>query len=259
MMRLISHHLQTDDFDYSDSTQEKIWKEKRNLSKKALERFEKEHITSRDSACTLIEVRDELITMGVAESCLKHCINDFSDKLETTINNVVYQLDIPLFPRRKAGRCIGLTTGKLGLHHNFGITSSPAAIAEFIIALSEWMPEYLSIDERIAGEEKKKNIACSIAMDLLKKTFDDILTKKGYQYDINRFGGSNIATLTISIDKALAMTFRIDLLNDFLVQLIRIIESLPDNHQEQISMPSLENIHNCSVIENFDDNLMERL
>ena len=159
-------------------------------------------------------------------------MNEFSDKLEVTINEIVYELNIPLFPKRKHGRGISLSTGNMGIRHNFEITSTPAAIAEFIIALSKWMPEYLSIEERIKGEEKKKNIACEIAFDLLNKTFDDILATKGYQYDIRRFGGSNIATLMISIDKAFTMTFRIDLLEDFLVQLTRIIEALPDNRQE---------------------------
>ena len=258
-MRLISHHMPIDDFDFSESIQGKIWKEQRDLSKKALERFDKEYITSRDTACTLIEVREELIARGVAKSGLKHTVNDFSDKLEVSINQIVYELNIPLFPKRKVGRGIGLSTGKIGVHRDFKITTSPAAIAEYIIALSEWMPEYLSIDERITGEEKKKNIACDIALDLLKKKFDDILTAKGYQYEINRFGGSNIATLSISIDTALIMSFRIELLEDFLFQLTRIIESLPDNQQEQISMLSLENILYCTMIEDFDDNLLESL
>ena len=259
MMRLISHHMPIDDFDFSESVQGKIWKEQRDLSKKALERFDKEYIRSRDIACTLIEVRDELIARGVAQSGLKHTVNDFSDKLEVSINQIVYELNIPLFPKRKAGRRIDLSTGKIGVHRDFEITTSPAAIAEYIIALSEWMPEYLSIEERITGEEKKKNIACDIALDLLKKKFDDILTAKGYQYEINRFGGSNIATLSISIGTALIMSFRIELLDDFLFQLTRIIESLPDNQQEQISMLSLENILYCTMIEDFDENLLESL
>ena len=226
MIRLISHHMPIDDFEDEESIQEKIWKEQRNISKKALERFHQDYVTSRDTACTLIEVRDELIARGVAESSLSHAVGNFSDKLEVSINQIVYELNIPLFPKRKAGRGIDLHTGKIGVKHDFEITTSPASIAEFLIALSDWMPEYLSIEERITGEEIKKNIACDIAMDLLKKKFDDILAIKGYQYDIDRPRGSNIAILTISIDKAVTMIFRIDLLEDFLVQLTRIIEAL---------------------------------
>lgn len=259
MMYPISHSMLIDDFDGSESIHEKIWKEKYNLSRKTLRRLDKEYIRLRDSACTLIEVRDELIARGVGESSLKHTVNDFSDKLEVSINDIVYELNIPLFPKRKAGGEIGLSTGDRGIRHNFEITSTPAGIAQFIIALSEWMPDYLSIEERITGEETKKQIACNIALDLLEKTFADTLITKGYQYHINRFGGSKIATLSISIDKALTMTFKIDLLEDFLLQLTRVIESLPDNQQEQISMLSLKNILNCALMENFDDDLIERL
>lgn len=257
MKRLIIDGLPYESIGYSVT--EKIRKEQYNLSKKAFDRFDKEYITFRDSACTLIEVRDELIIRGVKESSLMHNVNDFSDRLEITIKEIIYKLDIPLFPKSNARRAIGLTTVNMGLCHNFEITSSPSGIAEFIIALSDWMPEYLSIEELIIGEEKKKNIACDIALDLLKKKFDDILTAKGYQYEINRFGGSNIATLSISIGTALIMSFRIELLDDFLFQLTRIIESLPDNQQEQISMLSLENILYCTMIEDFDENLLESL
>lgn len=259
MMRMISQDIMTDDFDYLETIEGKIIKEKHNLSKKALERFDKECVSLQDSACTLLEVRNELIARGVGESCLKHSLDDFSDKLEITINDIAYNLEIPCFPKRKSGRAIGLTTGLPGLRHHFGITSSPAGIAQFIIALTEWMPEYLSIEERITSEEKKKKIACDMALDLVKKMCDNILTPKGYQHDIKSYFGSNVAMLRINFDKALTMTLRIDLLEDFLDQLIRVIESLPDIKNEQASLRSLENILHCIMIENFDSDLVKHL
>lgn len=257
MKRLIIDGLPYESIGYSVT--EKIRKEQYNLSKKAFDRFDKEYITFRDSACTLIEVRDELIIRGVKESGLMHNVNDFSDRLEITIKEIIYKLDIPLFPKSNARRAIGLTTVNLGLCHNFEITSSPSGIAEFIIALSDWMPEYLSIEERIIAEDKQRRIACEIAIDLLRKTIGEVIEKKGYDYSVTNWEQSNKANLRINFCEAFSMSIEVNLLEDFLIKLSRVIESLPDNNQEKISMLSLKNILHCIMIEDFDDGLKERL
>lgn len=243
-------------FDYS--IEYKIKQEQRRQADKALKRFSRKHIRTGEGDCTLAQVRDALIDRGVAPGCCEHSVNDFRDDLHVNIRDVRYNLNIPLFPQKRSGRTIKFDALQNELHHRFEIQTAPEGIAEFILAVSEWIPEYYDIEERMMAEEKQRKMACDIALDALKTTIGQKLAAKGYAYDIMP-DYDNKASLRIIVSDIFNMTFVVNLLEDFLEQVSGVVDSLPVNEIEDYSMINLKNIHNCVVIEDFDDALIAEL
>ena len=67
-----------------------------------------------------------------------------------------------------------------------------------------------------------------LAIDLLKRNIGAILEEKGYKYVIYP-SHTNKASLIITFSDVFKMTLEVDLMEDFLDQVRRIVESLPTN------------------------------
>ena len=85
--------------------------------------------------------------------------------------------------------------------------SLPDSIVNYLVAISEWIPDYALIEERIRTEEEKKRIACKIAFDALKKIVDETLKDKGYKYTLKNQGYYNTAALHIKAGNCIRMKF----------------------------------------------------
>ena len=182
------------------SIQSRIWEEKRKISDQALKGFMKKHIR-RDIAipCTLAQVRDSLICKDIKETAVRYNIDDFREELEVTSEGMSITMDIPQFPKESRSRGISLQIHGGEIKHRLRRESSPDDIADFIISVFAWLPEYLSIEDKIIAEEKQREIACNIASDLLTKTICAVLKEKGYRYDTHSNGYDNTAILTIHL------------------------------------------------------------
>ena len=210
------------------SIEGRIRKEKQKISEKALKDFTNQHVRQGISVpCTLAEVRDSLTNKGFNADMIKYNINDFREDLEVRADGIAISLDIPLFPNAEHKRGISLHIFGEDIHHRFKRESDPGDIADFIISVLAWLPEYLSIEDKIIAEEKQREIACNIASDLLTKTICAVLKEKGYRYDTHSNGYDNTAILTIHLGNGVKMKFEVDLLKDFLGQISRVVDSLP--------------------------------
>ena len=105
--------------------------------------------------------------------------------------------------------------------------STPESIAEFLLSLLDWIPEYMQIDEKLKAEMKQEEMALQIAFDLLDRVVCPMLDQKGYDYNLDTMVNRNKASFRIKISKALMITFEVDLLQDFLDQVVKYVESLP--------------------------------
>lgn len=236
----------------------KILQEKKDKADKAIRKFIKKHLQSGDFRCTLKEVHDALIERGIDPNIMSHQTNDFRDILEVKDHNALITLSIPLFPRNK-GKSIDFSVNSNEIHEFLDLYSTPESVADYLIAVSDWLPEYMSIGERLMAEEKQRRMACDIALDLLNKTMGEKLSSKGYQYDISHWVGNDDASLMISYGDSIRMTIQVNLLKDFLSDLTRIIDCLPVNAKEVLCMLSLKNILYCVVIDEYDDEMIAHL
>lgn len=252
ILRRSSNHF------HMSSIEDRIRGAKNKEADKAIRKLIKKHLQSGDVRCTLKEVHDALIEKGVDPNMMSHQTNDFRDILEVKAHNALITLGIPLFPRNK-GKSIDFSVNCNEIHELLDLYSTPESIADYLIAISDWLPEYMSIEERLMAEEKQRRMACDIALDLLKKTMGEKLSKKGYQHEIFHWEGNDDASLKITYGDSIRMTFEVNLLNDFLSDLTGIIDSLPVNAKEVLSMSSLKNILYCVVIDEYDDELIAHL
>ena len=229
-MKLRSYFLdpfETEDFYFN--IPHKIRKEKRECSEKAIHKLTSKHIQKGEELCTLAKVQEALIIKGVCGDNCHYLRNDFTELLEVNLAATDFILKIPLFPKQNPQRGITLTVDNAELHKNIDSYATPESVADFILGMSEWLPEYYAIDVRIHAEEMRKQTIRDLAVDLLKRNIGAILEEKGYEYIVSSSGITNKASLTITFSKVFQMTLEIDLMEDFLDQVKRVVESLPAN------------------------------
>ena len=219
--------MRLDFFDFS--VQNAIIEEQYKQSVKTLRAFAAIHTIKRDEECTMAEVRDALISKGVSQDRITHSATEYLDHLEVKINGVTFKLDIPLFPKKRKGRSIRFASIEHHFHQELELKSVPEGVADFILAVADWVPEYLMIEERITNEEKQRKLACEIALDLLKKTLGKMLDDKGYEHNVIWRDHENRASIKIIVSEIFQISLEINLIEDFLGQVTRIVEALPDN------------------------------
>ena len=215
------------------SIRREIKAQQRIQSEQALKKFIRKHVSGCGISCSLAEVRDALIRKGVREERLTHDINDLREHMEMRSGDTVLELYHPLFPKDKS-ETIRFTVSKIMLSNPIEAKSAPEGVADFILAVEEWLPEYYMIEEQILAAEKQRTLACDIALDLLRRTIGEKLEQKGYKYDLRRIRNTGKANIQIRISKILNMSFEIDLMGDFLDQITGIIDSLPVNVHNEI-------------------------
>ena len=227
----------TDDlFDFDDihiSTSRKIREEQYNCSKNAIKTLTDKHLHKAETLCTLDQVYNALISKGVNTDCCQYLKNDFSECLDINLDDTEFKLSIQLFPNRNPKKGITLIVSKVKLHETVDSYVTPEGLADFILGIYTWLPEYYEIEVRILEEELQKKTIRDMATDLLKRNIGGILEEKGYSYTVYSSAVKNKASLTITISDIFTMTLEIDLMEDFLNQVKRVVESLPVNDIEK--------------------------
>lgn len=246
-----------DDLEYN--ILHKVREEKRECSHKVLKKLTKKHIRKGDTLCTLDLVRDSLISKGVTEGRCEYSKNDFSERLNIDLANTTFCLCIQLFPKRDPKKDINLTIDKTDIQKDLDSDTTPESVADFVLGLSEWLPEYYAIETHIQEEEMKKKTVHDLAVDLLKRNIDTILSKKGYSYSVTSSYFMNTASVKITFSPTIHMTLKVDLEDEFLEDVIRMAESLPSYKLKGYSLREMDNIHNCVVIENYDHCISKHL
>ena len=214
--------------DFSFSTSRRIREEQYECSKKAIKALTKKHIQNGEVLCTLAQLQEELISRGVRADSCKYEKNDFAERLDVNLAGTDFNISIPLFPKQDPEKGIKLMVGKGVVHEILDSYVTPKSAADFILGVSEWLPEYYDIEIRIRQEEMQKQKVRDLAIDLLKRNIGAILEEKGYKYEVYALY-SNKASLIITFSDIFRMTLEVNLMEDFLDQVRRVVESLPAN------------------------------
>lgn len=209
--------------------------------------------------CNITDVKKALIERGVAESDLEHHRNDIIDCLEIHFKNRHVQLGKHLFPKRSLDKGLRFNVKSYPIAEILERTYTSESIAVFILSVIDWLDVYDKFEVQLKQEREQEKIASGIALDLLKRVAETTLSNKGYKYNVGHGRNSNKATLRISVDGEISMNFEVNLLENFVDKLIRVLESLPENEQEQISMATFTNILHCTVIEDYGLDLITQL
>lgn len=207
----------------------KIRNEQGKAKDLTLNQLMSKHISIGDGSalCSFTELRKAIARQCSNAENIVHSTNDFLDSLHVTINGTEFVLTMPLFPKGNERKQIEIRINKHNIVTRISTKSLPDSIVNYLVAISEWIPDYALIEERIRTEEEKKRIACKIAFDALKKIADETLKDKGYKYTLKNQGYYNTAALHIKAGNCIRMKFEIKLLEDFIESITAILDSLP--------------------------------
>ena len=184
-------------------------------------------VEEQEAACSLADVKEIIENAGEKYVCNKFESNDFLEELRVTIDGTEFKLSISLFPKKKKDTGISMSVKDENLRATLSCRTKPESIVKFLEEIASWMPEYKMIEEKWKEEQKKKELACDIAFDLLKRFAEEKLESKGYSFTVENTRYQYRARIRISIPKGIEITFMISLLEDFYEELSQIVNSLP--------------------------------
>lgn len=214
-------------FDYDHIYSNRLLEKQSEATNQALEAFSS-CLVNGNKICELADVKKALIERGVPENGLTNLKNKISDRLELEFQGCRIEINIPQFPRQSDLRKCRISVKSHDFTHFIETNRTPETLAEFLLKVIDWLPEYEKIEEEFKQKIEQEKLAKKISYDLLKRVAEEILDKKGYGYKISENGYSNKASLRINTSCAFTTIMEVDLLGDFHDDLVRYLEALPD-------------------------------
>ena len=212
-------------FSFENRYEYELRQRKHQAHNQAFGRF-KQKLVGSQTPCQLEDVKNLLIGRGVPEHKLEHHQNTIIDCLKIQCDGDYIEITRSIFPKGQSGD-IKVVGRAQNIYCTMRDRSTPESIAEFLLSLLDWIPEYMQIDEKLKAEMKQEEMALQIAYDLLERVVSPMLDQKGYDYNLDTMVNRNKASFRIKISEALMITFEVDLLQDFLDQVVKYVESLP--------------------------------
>ena len=212
-------------FSFENRYNYELRQRKHQAHNQAFGRF-KQKLVGSQTPCELEYVKNLLLGRGVPEHNLEHHKNTIIDCLKIQCDGDYIEITRSIFPKGQSGD-IKVVGRAQNIYCTMRDRSTPESIAEFLLSLLDWIPEYMQIDEKLKAEMKQEEMAIQIAYDLLERVVSPMLDQKGYDYNLDTMVNRNKASFRIKISEALMITFEVDLLQDFLDQVVKYVESLP--------------------------------
>ena len=212
-------------FSFENRYEYELRQRKHQAHNQAFGRF-KQKLVGSQTPCQLEDVKNLLLGRGVPEHKLEHHQNTIIDCLKIQCDGDYIEITRSIFPKGQSGD-IKVVGRAQNIYCTMRDRSTPESIAEFLLSLLDWIPEYMQIDEKLKAEMKQEEMALQIAYDLLERVVSPMLDQKGYDYNLDTMVNRNKASFRIKISEALMITFEVDLLQDFLDQVVKYVESLP--------------------------------
>lgn len=212
------------DFDES-SIQLEIHRQQYGQRRKAFKAFKETHLVSGKSVS--LEDVGRILTVRDGSYVIEHIKTSICEQLHVCMDGIQIELDKPLFPKRKNPQ-IAINIPSIAIREHIGSSYTADSIADFLIAVKEWVPEYMAIEENVMIQEKQRQMACKIAFDLMKRTIEPVLDRKNYHYNLIGPDYNNKANIRITSNEIISINIDVDLLEDFLEKLVAVLESLPE-------------------------------
>ena len=209
---------------FEDDIYYKVREQQREESDRAFKKFTAEYLQKGEETITLAQLRDAFASSKTLP--MKYFINDFIEKIVVTIDGLDYDFTIPQFPKDKKEKGIHMSVSKYNLMQNLSPKHTPESIVAFVYAIAEWIPKYAAIEERVEAAHKQRQLACTIAYDALERATRPILEEKGHA-ECRFYRRDNIAHIKVRFSSGAKISIEVDLLEEFLGDVQRIVQSLP--------------------------------
>lgn len=197
----------------------KYEKQKEDLQEMAV------RIIRKGEECSLGDIKDALKARGMSNSIIRYTHDDFREELDVQIGNSEFNLVKALFPNRRRPHSISISLMPDEVKKSIDPMAEPDSIIEYLMEIVAWLPSYLSIEEEIRAKIRQDMMACEIAMDLIRRLIGAKLEEKGYSFSLH--SKREIASLEVRISSDIKISYRINLLGDYLHDITGLVESLP--------------------------------
>ena len=214
---------------FTHSVELRIMEEQEKAQKSNLNKLICKHISIGKGSClcSAEELYKALKSSGVDEEHITLSIDDFSERVSVTINEVGFDIYMPTFPKEKMEKDISIHIADHSIVTRVSRKALPGSIVNFLSAVSDWIPQYAAIEENIRIEEEKKRLASTIAFDLIKQITEEKLNEKMYSFDISYNCYRNKADIRVYCGESIELSLNISLTENFLDDLNLLLDSLP--------------------------------
>jgi hypothetical protein len=210
---------------------DKIKEEERRHSIDALKRHAGEKLC-KGPETSLKAIYENLLSKGICETDIEFTSTEIRDILTIKFGQHVFNLSFILFPKGNGNRDFLFSVKDTEISKYIQTNNTPDSIADFILAVNGYMPEYCSIKEAVIVREKQKIVARGIALDLIHKNICARLSEKGYETVVNGSEYYDKANVTIPASKDININIDVNLLSEDLYQQIKkLVDALPEKSE----------------------------
>lgn len=255
---IINGNFIGDIFDLPSPLQSRISEEERKDAKRTMKRLAKEKLQDGDET-ELKEISEQLLYRGISENSMDYKANDRAESLTIIFGNDTFQINRFINKSKRPGDFHFKVKGT-EITYDIPTSTTPESIADFVLAVQGYMPEYRLIKDWVTTEEEQKKIARKLAADLLKNNICRKLTHKGYDNKLNWSENRDDAQIRISISTGLTIELDVNLSEDFFEDVTIYVESLPEKPEfKECRMSDLHNILCCTVYRSYDEGLLQHI
>jgi hypothetical protein len=171
---------------------------------------------------TLEQVKKELLDLGIPESTISYQICDFSETLVIQYEDCRFDFTRALFPSYKS-KSVQLLIPRLKFWSTLDF--SHEEIADFVLAIINWLPIHKMIVDNAEVELKKIELICQVGMTFLQ-SISDKLSQKGFSCYVTRDFDNETAKLHIEYGNGISCKYKINLLDNFQEKILEITNRL---------------------------------
>ncbi|MBO5815474.1 MAG: hypothetical protein J6R30_05105 [Bacteroidales bacterium] len=171
---------------------------------------------------TLEQVKKELLDRGIPESTISYQICDFSETLVIQYEDCRFDFTRALFPSYKS-KSVQLLIPRLKFWST--VDFSHEEIADFVLAIINWLPIYKMIVDNAEVELKKIELICQVGMTFLH-SISERLRQKGINSYVTQNFDEETANMQIEYGNGISCKYKINLLDNFQEKILEITNRL---------------------------------
>ena len=208
--------------------EKRVKEEQRRQSIDTLRRLAEENFRPGDDT-SIKAIYDALIDRDIDKTSITQTSSQIRDILNIKLEKHEFSISYIVFPKGNGRKEFSFSVAQTEISQYIPLNNTPESIADFILAVRDYLPEYCEIEKKVMVREKQNRIARELAMDLLQKNICNIAVEKGYESDVIGSIYNDNAQVMIHVSNAIKIKIDVNLLDeDMFNQITKLVKALPE-------------------------------